>query len=177
MDAFAGNAPKPDTTVFAEYEALLLMPIGQRLWSKAIPDANTGCLVWGGAKTGAGYGEIWWAGKVQGAHRLACTLANGPIPEGQVVRHRCNNTLCIRPSHLAAGTYRENLADTPERGPLARRQKTDLRETITEADWEAISSILARGRITQVELAEIYGMSTATLRRGVAKVRSREAVA
>jgi hypothetical protein len=53
MDAFAGNAPKPDTTVFAEYEALLLMPIGQRLWSKAIPDANTGCLVWGGAKTGA----------------------------------------------------------------------------------------------------------------------------
>ncbi len=45
------------------------------------------------------------------AYRLMYTLVNGPIPEGKVIRHLCDNSLCCNPKHLMPGTKSENEND------------------------------------------------------------------
>jgi hypothetical protein len=49
------------------------------------------------------------------AHRVAWEFANGPIPRGAVVRHKCDNSLCVRPSHLEIGTTADNNRDMAAR--------------------------------------------------------------
>jgi hypothetical protein len=50
------------------------------------------------------------------AHRIAYTISKGEIPNGMVVRHKCDNTKCINPDHLELGTHRDNMRDRQERG-------------------------------------------------------------
>jgi hypothetical protein len=57
------------------------------------------------------------------AHRWSWTLANGPIPDGMVVMHRCDNPPCVNPGHLSLGTQLENIADRVSKG----RSATGLR--------------------------------------------------
>lgn len=42
--------------------------------------------------------------------------ANGPIPKGMCVLHRCDVRHCVNPNHLWLGTQRENIADRDAKG-------------------------------------------------------------
>lgn len=97
-----------------------------RLWNRTKRDPETGCLEWQGATYPNGYGAIKVDGKVMGTHRLSYTLTKGEIPEGLFVCHTCDNRLCIEPSHLWAGTARENVLDMHEKGRYrcAMRERT-----------------------------------------------------
>lgn len=44
----------------------------------------------------------------------------GPIPDGQVVRHRCDNPPCVNPRHLVLGTQTDNMMDAKERDRFPR---------------------------------------------------------
>ena len=63
-----------------------------------------------------GYVYLTVAGAKVYAHRHAYTKAKGPIPEGLVVRHTCDNRRCINPNHLIVGTNKDNTGDMMERG-------------------------------------------------------------
>ena len=49
-------------------------------------------------------------------HRLAYELCIGEIPKGMVIKHKCDNKLCVNPHHLELGTYSENLREAYARG-------------------------------------------------------------
>lgn len=84
--------------------------VAERLWAKV--QRGPGCWLWTGAfAAGDRYGAIRIEGKNYRVHRVAYELTKGAIPEGMVVRHRCANTLCCRPSHLLVGTHKQNMAD------------------------------------------------------------------
>lgn len=73
------------------------------------------CLV--APVTTSRYGEITWD---QGRHRMlahrAVYLAKvGPIGDGQVVRHRCDNGPCVEARHLELGTIAQNVRDIYDR--------------------------------------------------------------
>ena len=73
---------------------------------KATPQGD--CLVWTGALSAAGYGQIGVAGRVEYAHRYAWERAHGEIPGGIEIDHACHNRACVRVEHLRAATRQEN---------------------------------------------------------------------
>lgn len=88
-----------------------------RFWRKvAVTNDPTSCWLWKNGVSGEGYGQAHWQGRTMKAHRVACLLANGPIPAGVIIMHRCDNPLCCRPSHLMKGSPRDNSRDMVARG-------------------------------------------------------------
>lgn len=61
--------------------------------------------------THAGYGDFCYRGRAHRAHRVAYMLAKGPIPDGHVVAHSCDNPPCCNPAHLSTCTESENILD------------------------------------------------------------------
>lgn len=47
-------------------------------------------------------------------HRHMYILKYGFIPEGQVIRHKCNNRICVNPDHLIPGSVSDNVHDAIE---------------------------------------------------------------
>lgn len=75
------------------------------------------CRLWTGSLGVKGYASISYEGRSQGGHRLAWEFANGTrVPEGLVVRHKCDVRPCVEPAHLETGTCSENTRDAVERG-------------------------------------------------------------
>lgn len=80
-------------------------------------DKSGECWVWTGAKNPQGYGKLKVTnGPIKAAHRLAWEEVNGPIPEGKLVLHRCDNPACVRPAHLFVGTHADNHKDMIQKG-------------------------------------------------------------
>jgi hypothetical protein len=74
------------------------------------------CVEWQGARMARGYGRLRVNGRQMLAHRVAWERANGPIPEGYVICHRCDNPPCVNVDHLFLGTQRDNVYDMCAKG-------------------------------------------------------------
>lgn len=91
----------------------------ERFWSKV--DYGDTCWSWLGSVRGKGYGQFGIeANHIEDAHRVAYRLAYGPIPEGVLVCHKCDNPNCVRPDHLFLGSHRDNLLDASKKGRLTQ---------------------------------------------------------
>ena len=117
------------------------------------------------------YGRFKMNGRSILAHRYAYEQAHGPIPDGMMVLHRCDNPRCVNPAHLRLGTHAENMADMALKGRASRhgippRHAGDAhpRAKVTQADVEAIRSRRASGATTSA-LAREYGVSATHIRR------------
>lgn len=85
----------------------------------------TECINWTGCTNSQGYGQIQIDGVKWAAHRLVYTQTFGAIPDGLVVRHKCDNPLCVNPEHPELGTQRDNVMDCVTRGRHSRAKLTD----------------------------------------------------
>ena len=75
-------------------------------------DFTYSCWIWKGAHGGKGYGRVKYDKKPEFAHRAAYIEAYGGIEPHALVRHLCHNRKCVRPSHLAQGTIKQNAMDS-----------------------------------------------------------------
>lgn len=95
----------------------------ERFWEKV--DQSGDCWLWMGGRNDDGYGIVQWEGHVTGAHRVAYEISVGPIPEGKLVLHSCDNPSCVNPNHLWIGDQSDNAADSVAKG---RKGKRGIRE-------------------------------------------------
>lgn len=98
------------------------IPLEVRMLTRASPEPNSGCWLWTGGVTkprrGTPYGMIRVGGrngKGRLAHRVAFELWCRRIEPGEVIRHTCDNTYCINPAHLVAGSQADNIKDRDQR--------------------------------------------------------------
>jgi hypothetical protein len=138
--------------------ACFVRPPEVRLWARVtLSDAPDGCSEWTGSRDVNGYGRVGYKQVPVLAHRLAWELANGPIPDGLYVLHRCDNPPCVRLDHLSLGTQQDNMRDTVVRGRHVQGDRVGTAK-LTEADVVAILQRYADGGVTQKALGAEFGV-------------------
>jgi hypothetical protein len=117
-----------------------------------------GCWLYDGAKEANGYGYLsnpfGDQPKYLTAHRAAWIFANGPIPEGMRVLHKCDVRSCVNPDHLFLGTDAENALDRHRKG-------RDTQRLLKPAEVTEIKAALRTPyHGLQTKLASKFGVSS-----------------
>jgi hypothetical protein len=144
---------------FAKY-----VTIASRFWSKVDKNGpihqilNTQCWLWTASKHRQGYGTFHLDKKCVKAHRVAWFLTYGRWPRFNLL-HRCDNTACVRPSHLQEGTQKDNMQDAASKGRLRHKGEANGNSKLTERLAARIRSGHSKGSCTLRELASKFGIS------------------
>lgn len=124
---------------------------------------ETGCWEWNGTILKRGYGSMGWGGRNVTTHRLAYEVWVGPIPEGYVVRHKCDNKPCMNPRHLETGTQTDNIQDREDRG----RSRYALGEAASRTKLTEVQVLEIRARCAEGaaprKLSKEYGVTSQTI--------------
>lgn len=121
------------------------------------------CIEWVGYRDKDGYGSIAINGESLRASRVAYMEAHGQIPEGLVVRHKCDNPPCIKAEHLELGTHRDNTHDAIARGRWAVGERNgDAR--LTNAEVTEIMRARGQGKSAD-QLAADFEVGRSTIYR------------
>lgn len=137
-----------------------------RFWAKVERMGQNECWPWKGTRDKYGYGRLanFPKGSPLKAYRVSWALANGPVPAGVVVRHKCDNPPCVNPTHLELGTQKDNARDTSARGRLNPKSLLNLRhdKALSTVDMEMVVEMRSRGLSLPV-IAKRFGVDSSTV--------------
>lgn len=124
-----------------------------------VVNPETGCWEWTGWIHPKGYGILTNHKLVKTrAHRFSYRKYRGPISDGKMVLHHCDNRKCVCPDHLYLGDARKNMADA-----LARGRRKHVPSKLTYSMVLNIRVLYARGRHSMQNLADIYLVDQQTI--------------
>ena len=120
------------------------------------------CVETNDRRTKKGYGRRWWKDRLWYSHRRAWVEANGPIPDGMMVCHRCDNPACINPEHLFIGTALDNNRDREAKGRRNVKGERNPIAKLTESQVREIRQRAAAGE-NQSQIGADYGVTNLTV--------------
>lgn len=119
------------------------------------------CWIWKGSKIKSGYGIISFGGKPISAHRLSWKIHHEEIGSDMIVRHLCNNPICVNPEHLAIGTHQDNSDDRVKAGNSGKGSQ-NCNSSLNEEDIKKIKNLLVLG-ISGAEIGRRFNVSRTTI--------------
>lgn len=133
----------------------------QFIKDRSIPEPNSGCWLWALTCDDFGYGYVDRAVGSGFAHRIAWQCFRGTIPNGMVVRHRCDNPGCCNPEHLELGSHQDNSNDCRNRDRHTRGERSPAAK-LTDAQASKIRELVIGG-IPQRTIAEQFNIHHSTV--------------
>ncbi|KRB22709.1 HNH endonuclease [Mesorhizobium sp. Root172] len=124
--------------------------------------ASNGCWEWAGSRLVSGYGRLQDNGKTIRAHKFFFERTHGPVPAGMMVCHKCDNRICVNPSHLFLGTAKDNKDDCCNKARHAHGAGNGMAK-LTDELVIAIKAELAAATKSQAEIARQYGVSAVSI--------------
>lgn len=88
-------------------------------------------------------------------HRYLYEQLFGCVDLRTVIRHNCDNKLCINPEHLLAGTQAENIADKVIRGRTAHGETHGC----SKLNEQQVNFIRVNPQISQRRMADMLNVS------------------
>lgn len=123
-----------------------------------IPEA--GCHIYAGNHRKKGYGVIHSTHRKYATHRVAWIIANGAIPDGMCVMHKCDTPSCCNPEHLRLGSNQDNIDDAVAKGrrftKLTPSQVIEIREGSESIRSLARRLCVARSTIYEAKYGKIW---------------------
>lgn len=112
------------------------------------------CRLFTGPTDKSGHPRVWDPRNkcMIGGHRFSYELSKGPIPEGHVILHSCNNPACMAPRHLSAGTQADNM----------QQKFVENRSNVTKLTPRKVKNILSSPD-TCANLGRKYKVAAATI--------------
>lgn len=141
----------PITTKFGNDKTI------SRFWSMV--NKTESCWLWTGGKMPNGYANFHIErNKSWRVHRFSYWLANGEIPPGKGVLHKCDVRHCVNPDHLFIGSQKDNLQDCKSKG----RTTTGTRNAMARLDNESVLKI--RSAVgSQRQIANMFNVHQSTV--------------
>lgn len=133
----------------------------ERFWRHVQRRGEEECWLWTGFLDKDGYGKLRIGNTNIGAHRFSYITFVGPVPEGVILRHKCNTPACANPNHVIPGTHLENMSDRLEAGnyptnelhPMARISDRDV--AAIRASWGTHKALALRFGISVSQIGNI----------------------
>lgn len=130
-----------------------------RFMKKVVLDEESNCWVWTACKNSDGYGHFGVGPSTPGkAHRVSYELFRGPIPDGQMVCHKCDNPSCVNPEHLFLGSGQDNMDDRQAKGRTARGVRNGKSKITPE-----IARYIRRSPLSERKIARELGVHRGTV--------------
>lgn len=139
-----------------------------KLWPYVKKSDPESCWPWRRSTNSNGYGKLVIYEKATKrrltylTHRLVFEECVGPIPEGMVVCHSCDNRICNNPNHLWLGSQMDNIRDRDAKGRKAKpiNKLSDIAVVNIKETYDL-------GLMSTRELGRLYGVSFETVRRNI----------
>lgn len=141
-------------------------PGAERFWSRvniATDRPKDECWEWKGSINKKGYGTVRGPNRsTLYAHRIAYCLGTKEWPERLCVCHTCDNRKCCNPYHLWLGTVADNNRD------MRMKNRHNFGEhngssKVSEKDVIQIRKLYENDGVTQMQLADKYGITNGTV--------------
>lgn len=123
------------------------MAVPERITNKINKEIDSGCWLWRGGTGARGRPFASFDGKPYYVHIRLYEMLVGPVLQGLILRHTCDNILCVNPEHLIPGTRKDNMHDLFNRGNSHKR--------LSQEDVDK----LRNGKVSIKELSIKYDMS------------------
>ena len=143
-------------------------PIHQDFWANVKIGNPDECWPWLRATIPPGYGVFAKGKEKVYAHRYACADAHGPIPDGYLACHKCDNPICCNPNHLSPGTAKQNSDDAIQAGRLVTGERINTAK-LTASNVREIRARRANGERV-IDLAIEFGVCRDSLANVVKRV-------
>lgn len=138
-----------------------------RYWSNVVTSPDPAdCWDWKGSVNGKGYGRLSVAGRTVLIHRLSYEIHDGPLTEGLLICHQCDNRRCSNPAHLFEGTHEENMSDMVSKkrsGKRGGKGEMNGNARLTVEQVHEIRHKYATQRTTLKKLGAEYGVHFDTI--------------
>lgn len=121
----------------------------------------SGCIEPKRYKSPDGRYRVRRKGKYVLLYRVLWEEANGPIPDGLFLLHKCDNPSCVNLEHLFLGTQTDNMRDCSQKRRIAHGNRTGTSKLTEETAIYAMARLLVGEK--QSDVAAAFGVQQMTM--------------